>query len=75
LKGFGWICCPGYTDFYLHISQCADERTPRIGEEVTFTPAPPTRGKKWEAADVEFLTPTETIETNGTNGTNDDNQR
>jgi cold shock CspA family protein len=64
LRGFGFINCPGHADFFLHISQCEGQRTPRIGEQVTFIPAPPTRGQKWEATQIEFL--------NGTNGTNND---
>jgi cold shock CspA family protein len=55
LKGFGFIAVVGESDYFLHVSQIESQRTPRIGEPVTFKSGPATRGKRGEALEVKFI--------------------
>jgi hypothetical protein len=51
----------------MAIQQGRPQHNVIIGEEVTFIPMPPNRGKKSVAVDIQFPN------SNSTNGTNDDN--
>jgi cold shock CspA family protein len=55
VRGYGFIASPGELDYYLHISQIEDKRTPAIGAEVTFAAGAAVRGKRAEALEVKFV--------------------
>jgi cold shock CspA family protein len=54
IKGFGFISVVGEADYFVHVSQIEDQRTPSIGEPVTFRAGPAVRGKRSEALNVKF---------------------
>lgn len=43
LQGFGFIKVED-TDYFFHISQCPDNYTPQIGDELGFTPKKTDKG-------------------------------
>lgn len=54
IKGFGFISVVGEADYFVHVSQIEGQRTPSVGEPVTFRAGPAIRGKRGEALNVKF---------------------
>jgi cold shock CspA family protein len=68
-RGFGFIRCPGYQDFFVHFTQIeGGKKIPVIGQTVEFTPVSAKYGRKsGEAHDVKFVTNVANEDSNGKN--------
>jgi cold shock CspA family protein len=66
-RGFGFIKCPDYQDFFVHFSEIeSGKKTPLIGQMVEFTPVSAKYGRKsGEAHDVKFVTNDTNEDSNG----------
>jgi cold shock CspA family protein len=66
-RGFGFIRCPGYQDFFVHFSEIeGGKKIPVIGQLVEFTPVSARFGRRsGEAHDVTFVTNDTNEDSNG----------